>query len=390
MARRIPRNPDAVAFFEARAQAASSPDELRQLLAFLPRLPNHVAFRTVLAYYPGDLSQASKRWLRRDTTLRVYNQNALAYEIFPPPERRAPAQDRRPPPAGVFALFPGSQGGILRLTTVSRADFWNRGVRRFLRRAYPFVSRILLDQREFRDALLRLEKHVTPKNRLVITELVLKEPRPGESPGSRITRFDSDRKWTEAPLRDILIQVQERGQWFASVGFSIQRHDTKRGVFIAAAKGRLYKNGELHLSDVLPDLAEVVLAWLEEAAVRRIELLSNRGLRERNYDPARPIELDFSDAVFSEPSQLSRFASVIARYPNSTKAVFHSNPYYHATVADVRDGSSVDIWVLSSSRVLLVPQAKSTAPAFGRLITHIFSHFGEGKVGEYNGSLSSR
>lgn len=58
-------------------------------------------------------------------------------------------------------------------------------------------------------------------------------------------------------------------------------------------------------------------------------------------------------------------------------------PYFHASIADVLDGSSFDIWVASPSRILIVPQAKASATAFVRLISHIFSEFGEGDVAEY-------
>lgn len=58
-------------------------------------------------------------------------------------------------------------------------------------------------------------------------------------------------------------------------------------------------------------------------------------------------------------------------------------PRFHASIADVLDGSSFEIWVVSPNRILIVPQAKSSVAAFIRLISHIFSEFGEGDIAEY-------
>lgn len=56
---------------------------------------------------------------------------------------------------------------------------------------------------------------------------------------------------------------------------------------------------------------------------------------------------------------------------------------FHASIADVLDGSSFDIWVASSNRILIVPGPKASVAAFIRLISHIFSEFREGTIAEY-------
>ena len=58
-------------------------------------------------------------------------------------------------------------------------------------------------------------------------------------------------------------------------------------------------------------------------------------------------------------------------------------PHFHASIADVLDGSSFDIRVVSPSRMLIVPGPKASVAAFMRLISHIFSEFGEGDIAEY-------
>jgi hypothetical protein len=354
-------------------------------LAFLPRLPNYIFYRARPVLVPSELPQAYSRWLERDRALRPLNLEANAFQIVQESPRRKQREPGRPSPTGVFALLPGSQDRLFRLTTISSSHFWNAGIRRFVRRTYPFVSSILLDQNEIREVLLKLEAHLRPNRQLIITDLGLREPRPGLSAEKKVQRFDADRRWTEASLHDILVQVKERGQWFTSVGFAIVRHDLVRDLNYIDGHGRLRRNGELHLDSLFPDLSDSILTWVEEAGARRVRLLTNRGLRERNYAPAKPIAIEFPQSVFADQKELRRLAAILARYPSSTKAVYHSNPYYHASIADVKDGSSIDVWVLNQSRILLVPQGKSTAPAYSRLISHIFTYFSEGTVSEFDG-----
>ncbi len=56
---------------------------------------------------------------------------------------------------------------------------------------------------------------------------------------------------------------------------------------------------------------------------------------------------------------------------------------FHASIADVLDGSSFEIWVVNPDRILIVPGPKASVAGFIRLISHIFSEFGEGNVAEY-------
>lgn len=54
----------------------------------------------------------------------------------------------------------------------------------------------------------------------------------------------------------------------------------------------------------------------------------------------------------------------------------------HATLVDDVDLSSADVWVLSQSNILIVPQLRASTGALKRLVNHIFENFAEGKVGE--------
>ena len=254
-----------------------------------------------------------------------------------------------------------------------------------MRRGYPHLMPIFFQQNEIKDALLDLERALSDRYRLVITDVGIKEPRVGQSPTSRVTRFDTERLWTRASLKDMFFQAEERSQSFTSVGLTVFRVETAKDRLLKVASVKVNKRGEFQTSYLYREVGEELLQRLEGPAAERIELLSNRGLIERDLEPARPIQITYSSEVFTSPERLGEFSAIIAKYPNSTKAVFHTNPYYHVSVADFKDGSSMDVWILSPRRILLIPQATSSAPAFGRLISYLFAKFQEGTVSEYVG-----
>ena len=374
--------PNSIELFEEKARTSRSLTELEEFLKFLGRPPRYAAFRTKLVHSKLGLDRLTREWKRRDLDLRTESQLANIFRIGNPNWDDAESSSIRRR-SGILALFPSSQSGIFRLTSVCYSTFWNTGVRRSVKRGYPALMPLFYQQKEFKGTLLELERQLAGQFQIVITDVGMKEPRPGRPRASRTAKFDTERLWTRANLSDLFAQAEERGQWFTSVGFNLLRRKKSKDPLVRVADGKLYKNGEFHINFLYSETSEILLPHLEKIAIKRINLLSNRGLRERNLDPAKPIQISYSSDVLGTSESLADFADILARYPNATKAVFHANPYYHASVADYLDGSSIDVWVLHPRRILLIPQAKSSAPAFGRLISHIFDQFQEGDVDEF-------
>ena len=205
-----------------------------------------------------------------------------------------------------------------------------------------------------------------------------------DSPRASAT-YDTERKWTERTVGGVFDEALERQQWFTSIRFRIDHRSSERHRFVPVASCRLYKYGHLHLNRLYREFTDGLFPVLERVAHDRMALFRNRGIRERNYESAAPLEIVYATNVFDDIDALEHFTDTLMKYPHATKALFHSNPYLHASVADFRDGSSFEVWILSPRRILLVPQAKASTAALGRLTSYIFSHFREGDVGEYSG-----
>lgn len=377
------RMENAIELFEEKARTASSYSEVDEFLAFVPGTPRYVAFRIYLLFHAGDLVSLLRERARYIDGLTVLNPEVGAFGLQREYGRKEVRSVR-----GVFTILPSSVVNIHRLVSVCRGDFWNIAVKRYVKYSYPWIVPVFFRQAELREALQGFERELGVEYRLMVGEVSMKERRAGLNSDRGPVVYDTDRKWTYRTVRDVFDEALERRQWHTSVAFYVQRLVKERERYARVAFCRLYKYGDVHFDRLYREVTDILLPVLEKVAEERMELFSNRGIRERRergIEPAMPLEIVYALDVFDQTENLRRFAEVIRKYPHATKAVFHLNPYFHASVADFLDGSSFEVWVLSPRRILVVPQAKASAPALERLISHISMEFREGDVGEYSG-----
>jgi hypothetical protein len=379
---RVPRtyhNPDnLVERFKGFAAHAESSSAILGFLEFAERPPLHVKFWEFVIYSKENLADVLlERFSHGRPLFQPLNPRASAFQLSVP-ARHTDERSLR----GVIAVLDGSRPDIYRIVSISYYPFWDRAVRVLARRLYPDAMPVFFKQSEIKEALISLERSLYANRKLSISDATLKKRREGDA-WPRFRHLDTERWWTDKPLQDVFDQALERNEWFTSIGFRVEDENLPPDSSVIAS-GRIAKNGELSFDFMFQEVNASLVSVLEALAAKRIALFQKRGIRERNYNPSLPIEISYASDVFSDIEEIRRFGRVVSKYPKATKAVFHANPYYHASVADFLDGSSFELWVLSPRRVLIVPQARSSVQAFERLISHIFAEFREGVTNEYN------
>ncbi len=160
-------------------------------------------------------------------------------------------------------------------------------------------------------------------------------------------------------------EALENSQWFSSLKFAIQKKNRKTGKFSRVAMGKISKFGEISCDNYFEQIEEGFTSVLEGFASERLELYQCSGISER-IQTNTPLDIEYSTNVFDDVEEIRRFGRMMKGYPDSSIALFHGNPYYHASIADFSDGSSFDLWVLSPKRVLISPQAKSSPRSIGK------------------------
>lgn len=364
--------------FESYVGQVGSWEELDSFLSLSPRPPKYGRYRQFIVYHRGPLPVLlTKRLSWWYPQLKPINDQVDAYRLsfeFGRNQIRSAS--------GVFVVKPGNQEHLHRIMTISHSTLWNKGIRRAVKKLYPEAIPVFFKQEEIKEALLSLQRGLDPKTRILISDVTMKR-KAYEQSSKRSRGIETDRRWTELTIEEAFDDAKEAGYWFTSVKFEIERRSRNRDSYERVAQGRIYKHGAINYDFLHSEIDETVVSALEYNASVRMRFLSNRGIRARKYEPAKPIQITYHRNIFNDPSEVKRFGSAISTYPKSTRAVFHANPYYHASIADFEDGSSFEVWILSPRRVLIAPQAKCTEKALERVISHIFTQFNEGDLGEF-------
>lgn len=374
--------PDPIIAFEEFAQASDSDSSMEFFLENTLALDSpFVECREALIYFKKDFGEflSSSRHLTR-FILEKINNEPLAFRI------RRVISGEKETITGVFIVLKSSVQHIYRLITVSRGSFWTETIRPFLRDLYPYVSIVFFRQKELEDALLSLEKSMMVQYPSKVKTSVIEVTSKSEQfvPGSNKKRsVATERSWTNLSLGDTFTDLQERGFWFKSIRVKIVISASYKSSSSQRAAIRLSKNGTFSCNGMYGYMRRFLITPLEKILSERMQLLEGRGIIEREYKPGPPLEIVYEGEVFTDSSKVRQFGEVIGRYQDAAIVVYHANPYFHANIADHRDGSSFELWVLSQNRILISPQATASAQALTRIINFIFDKFKEGVVDEF-------
>ena len=374
---------DTIDLFKRAVATAGSPSDVEGFLESVRSTPRYTPIRVYLVFYDGDLPAYVAGRADRMAHLRVANRQAGGFELETTYGRKYIRTVR-----GVFSILPSSVEQLYRLVTVSGSDFWNNAVQRFVTSGYPRWVRVFFRQVELHEAMKNLEHDLGPEYRVTVRQTSVKGGKADDRIPLAVPSYDSKRQWatrTEMTVDRAFEEAQESDQLVATVVFRIEPSTSAAPAFTSTASCRLSRAGQVYFTGLYRQFAEGLLPVLERAVAARMKLFEHRGLIEREYKPAKPLEMTFARPLFSDKETLRQFTELLMSYPRATKALLHGNPHLHASVADFDDGSSLEVWVSNPKRVLLIPRGRASVAAIGRLIDYIFSEFEEGDVSDYTG-----
>jgi len=96
--------------------------------------------------------------------------------------------------------------------------------------------------------------------------------------------------------------------------------------------------------------------------------------RSREVTPenrARPFALQCAEPMFGDSEKMSALSTALDKLPQAVVTVLHGNPYFHANILDLIDGSTYDVGVYSADRVIITPQRYASVAALERVCHHI-------------------
>jgi hypothetical protein len=367
--------------FEDRVANSQNYEELFEFLAFIKELPPRCFLHIQYIYFNGNLASYFNNLLVSKCNILSLNQNISAF--------RYTIKESDSIVNGTFFIQETIFPNLYTLYSISSSSNWGKFHRLVLQRQYPRIVLLYWKQTEQIKALTLLEELLKTKYALRVKKISLKEKREsgkeqkGIEPKSTKAKYDSYLEWTSKTLFQVLDEAKEREQWFKKIVFQLFR--IKDGLLspIPFAVCNISKYGYFSCNNLFQTIFPIIRQELEPPLKERIQLFKARGLKERDYKPSPALTINYADDLFSNKSTFNYFSDIIKKYPSSTKALFHSNPYFHASIADFLDGSSLDIRISDYKTILIVPQIQTSISSLERLVSYIFDNFYEGKVEEY-------
>lgn len=111
--------------------------------------------------------------------------------------------------------------------------------------------------------------------------------------------------------------------------------------------------------------------------------LMEASARSAGSGAVEPVVVRFGGSVLGDEGKNRRCADMIARMPDSSISTYHVGSHMHLSLVDYMDGSSYDVWAVTSDRLAIMPQIRASGVSVKRLVNHIFEHMGEGRLERY-------
>lgn len=360
-------------------------DTYDQLIFYLSTSLNldkpYVSFRELLIISRYDLNKLIN-YISRNSPLvfEKLSENMLAFKL----EKVTPIARARI--VGCFVITPTKFANLFRVLSVSESDFWNKALLPLFTSRYPHIVPVYIQQKELEEALRKFEKMwssiTNNSGHLRVHELTTRTYQKSQSnPNKKF--LETKRAWTNLELNEVFDEINSMSLIFSSIFIGFHKGPKHVISRKTQAKLKIWKRGYFSYNHYFQHLHDYLFSGLEANIANRFNLLKDRSLAFSPLEKSTPLEICYEEGVFTSTEAVRSFGEILDRYPDSSQVVFHANPYYHANIADLSDGSSFELWILSEKRIMLCPQGRTTEEALTRITNYIFEKFREGQLTEY-------
>lgn len=259
---------------------------------------------------------------------------------------------------------------VFTLFSIESSEFYHRALWPFVQGLYPSLLMTFIPHKRLR----RLLDDFKTEHKFTTLKITRANQRIRLEAHKQVPLVS----WPDLELSEAFDWVQSNDGWFQSLTFEAKRGDETCATVGLTRQGVIKTNRLLRLahgSFIMP-----VCKMLHED----MTFFGRRGRRDNPQLEVRPIAIDLETDQFVHVEENARFIGAVRRLKSASVSVVHGNPYVHMSLIDYFDGSTFDLWVLSVSQIVIVPQMKSTIPALKRLVNHIFDDYAEGRITEYD------
>jgi len=243
--------------------------------------------------------------------------------------------------------------------------FFSRGLYPYFIKHFPRVILTFITHKKLKNLLVDFRDRNNFKDMTIIRTTTYSRL------GKKITPMVS---WPELSLEKAFEWAEDENGWFQNLSFKIKKPQGPKVEISISRKGVIKANGYCQL------LHEYFIAPISKVVYENIKFFSRRARLDNPNRDINPLCIDFGYEKFTELEENKKFIDSFKTMKAASVSVMHGNPYIHLSLFDYFDGSSFDIWVLSSDKIVIVPQLKASFQSIKRLMNHIFDNYAEGDI----------
>jgi hypothetical protein len=267
-----------------------------------------------------------------------------------------------------YAIKSTQYENVFIILSIENYFFFSKGILPFFKKSYPSTSLTFITHKKLKNLLVEFRD----KNKF--EEFTIVRTTTYSRIGKKIM---ASVNWPEFTLEKAFEWVAEDNGWFNNIVFKFKK---PRGRKFEASISR---NGVVRTNGYAKIIYEYFMLPISKTVFDNITFFSKRSRRDNPNRDIRPLCIDFGYEKFSDAEENQKFISSMRPMKATSLSVVHGNPYVHLSLFDYFDGSSFDIWILSSEKIIIVPQLKASFQSIKRLLNHIFDNYGEGEIQDY-------
>lgn len=267
---------------------------------------------------------------------------------------------------------------IYMIISDSRATDFKQAVTKLMRRHYPTISRVFLTTSEIRKILQTLEKKMN-------CEIEVDSSMGERHIVGRTKSTERQITYTNKPYQEVFDDIESKDGWLQSIKFTTfrkQKRSEENKLVPPGFSGFISRDCFLSCKRDFRPIIQTIIPMAIQFVSKRYHYMDVRAQTAPATEP-EPVVIKFDKQVFTDISQNKPFIKALGELEHCSVSAYHSNPYVHVSLLDYLDGSSYDIWVVSTDRIVVIPQLSASAASLDRLLNHVYEIVREGHVEDY-------
>jgi len=187
----------------------------------------------------------------------------------------------------------------------------------------------------------------------------------------------------DVPIKEVLIELERKKSFINSIILNFFNEDrSSRILKVYISRKGIIKFLDGHYELFKKKILEKIIT--ENFAEQK--LLENRARKDSDI---KPFKLTFGELQEIPPIKITKqFAKSIVKSREFSLSIYHNgNPYFHANVTNLLDGSVFTILFHNTkkgSELIVTPQYSTSSNSLSKFLSIVYSKFGEGVIGEYS------